>query len=195
MKRNMRIRLGVIAVCWLLSLVFLRGLSQCMVAQGEEPLGLSPGVVVTFLAANLIRLALVKNRNRDSETADEPARVQALSFSPQANRSQIVLFRNDWMGALLSAMILVDSTLFTELTSPGFTVVELAPGRHRLRVELEGQAAELDEQLAAGEIRVLHISMKSGLASTVPTLSAMAPEDARKLIGKAPQRLPPQGVR
>lgn len=193
MKRASIIKMLCVVLGAVVLLVLGAMADRWIVAEGGDPISGNVTMIVLVAAVALIASVVVTDRNRAAGTAPAEARTQALTFAPKAGVGQVVIFRNDRMGAKIGAGVVVDGSLYTELTSPAFTVVDVAPGRHRVAVALQARQAEQDVEIGAGDVVALHVRMRMGLTETIPSLESVALDDARRLIGNAPMVLPLAG--
>lgn len=190
MKRSSRTRIGMIAAAALALIALGSWADRWMQAQSGESLGSSWIVMVLVGTAGLISSVIVKDRQRPVARADAGTRADALAFQPRPGQACVVVFRDDRMGAQLGADVSLDGRLHTQLTSPGFTLADLAPGAHRIAVDWNGHRTEHQVELREGDTLALHLRMRMGLTTTVPSLVAVPPDQARRTIGKAPMALP-----
>lgn len=190
MKRSSLIKIGVIVAAGAAVAALGAVADGWMRANGGESIAGNINMIVLVVTLALVGGVVATDRNREVANADAGAREQALAFTPKAGLAQVVVFRDDKMGAKIGADVGVDDRLHTQLTSPHFTRVDLAPGPHRISVDFQGHRAERAVDLRAGEVVALHVKMRMGLSTTTPSLEAVSPEQARKQIGSAPMALP-----
>ena len=189
MKRSSLIRLGGIVGAGIVISVLGRMADTWIFTAAGESISGNIDMLVLVAVTGLSAAVFATDRNRDVALADAGARAQALTLAPKEGVAQIIVFRNDRMGARIGVDVNVDDRLHTQLTSPGFTLVELSPGPHRITVDFQGQCAEHALEAAAGTLVALHVKMRMSMTATSPTLEALEPAAARKLIGNAPMAL------
>jgi len=107
--------------------------------------------------------------NRRVAKADAGARSEALAFSCAPDRSLLYIARTGFLGKAMGVNILVDGKTVTQLRTPRFAVVELAPGQHQLSAQIgngdsawSGAGGQFSTSLAAGSVTALHLAMKLG---------------------------------
>jgi hypothetical protein len=101
--------------------------------------------------------------------ADAAARAQALSFACPPDRSLIYFVRTGFTGKAVGVDIAIDGKTVSQIKSPSFTCLALAPGAHEFeaRVGKERSAlcpgsARLSATLVAGSATLLHIAIQRG---------------------------------
>lgn len=118
-------------------------------------IGLSLGVV-----AGAMYLALA--RNRRVPIADAATRDVALR-SVADGSARLIVFRQGFVGKLAGVDIHVDDVVATQLKSPRFAVLVLAPGRHVIRSQLQSKRSDpLTIDLAENETAAVEIVVGLG---------------------------------
>lgn len=190
MKRSSKLKLAAIFAGGVTLLVLGHLADRLMRAEGGDSIAGNVYLLVLVGTVGLVAAVLRTDRNRDVAHADAGTRAQALALEARPGQARVVVFRNDTMGGRLGADVRVDERLHTQLTSPGFTVIDLAPGAHRIGLEWEGRQAAHALALKAGDVVALHVKMRLALTTTTPTLEPVDAGRARRLIGNAPLALP-----
>lgn len=158
---------------------------------GSESISGNLNMMVLVGGVGIIAAIVAKSRQRPVALADTGTRAAALNLQAPAGQAQLLVYRDDRMGAQIGADLFVDDARIVQLTSPRFTCVALAPGEHRIAVDFQGRRAEHTLQARAGQVLALHLRMKMALTTTNPSLEPVSPEQAREAIGAAPMALPP----
>jgi hypothetical protein len=168
-----------------LAVSVLGGLAEPWAGDGGESISGSIDMAVLIVCLSLTAAVLAKSRHRDTVAADS-LREEGLAFAPKPGLALLVVFRDDKMAKLIGADVTVDGRLHSQLISPRFTLIDVAPGAHRVAVEIQGRRAEYEHQASPGDVVVLHMKMRMTLASSMPTLESVTPDTARRRIGAAP---------
>lgn len=114
------------------------------------------------VVAGTIYLALAGNRK--VALAGDADRTRALA-GPDAGQAQLLVVREGFVGKLAGVDVLVDGTPATQLKSPRFAALSLAPGRHEVVATVQGKRTEpLALDIQAGETAVVRIDMAIGKA-------------------------------
>jgi hypothetical protein len=189
MKRSSQVKIGAILVVGV-AVVALGGLADgWMRANGGDSISGNINMLVLVATVALIGGVMATDRNRAVASADSATSSKALTLGPKAGLAQVIVFRDDKMGAQIGANVLVDDRLSVQLTSPRFTCVDLAPGPHRITADFQGHQAEHEFNASEGEVLALHLKMRLGLSATNPLFETVALQQARKAIGSAPMTL------
>lgn len=107
---------------------------------------------------------LLLSGNRKLPLADDAARARALA-GPEGGQAQLLVVREGFVGKLAGVDVLVDGVAATQLKSPRFAALALAPGRHEVVATVQGKSTEaVPLDLSAGETAVLRIDMAIGRA-------------------------------
>jgi hypothetical protein len=114
------------------------------------------------VVAGTIYLALAGNRK--VALAGDADRARALA-GPQTGEAQLLVVREGFVGKLAGVDVLVDGAPATQLKSPRFAALSVAPGRHEVVATVQGKPTEpLILTLEAGEAAVIRIDMAIGRA-------------------------------
>ena len=119
------------------------------------------GVIAAYAANNL-------TGNRRVRDADAATRAAALSFTPDAAHARLYLVRTGLVGLAAGMNVDLDGRDITQLKSPRFASLPIAPGAHVVRAGFGGglswqtNAAELAFDAHAGELIALHLKLHMG---------------------------------
>ena len=143
-------------VSLLVGLLAAAGPRQDGVAPSPLP-GLSLGIV-----AGAIYVGLAGNRKMS--LADAATRAAALA--PVGGGSTcVIVFRQGFVAKLQGIDVLVDGTVRTQLKSPRFAVLAMAPGERMVETQMMGKRSEpLRLTLAAGETVAVQVHVGLGKA-------------------------------
>ena len=118
---------------------------------------------------------LMVSGNRAMPLADDATRAAALA-GPGGDAAQLLVVRRGYVGKLAGVDVLVDGVVATQLKSPRFAALRLAPGSHEVVATVQGKATSPQViDLAAGETAVIRIDMAIGRAQLVrePDVAAL----------------------
>lgn len=150
------------ATSFLLALLASAASAKSGMAQpGPSPLiGLSFGVV-----AGVIYLAL--SNNRSVAIADGGARAAALRPVGDG-MGQLLVFRQGFVGKLAGVDIYVDGAVRTQLKSPRFAALTVAPGAHTVQSEVQNKKSDVIEVVVgANETVAVEIAVSLGKSRLV----------------------------
>ncbi len=163
------------------------GTNFALVAAGSDT-ALAPwgvGVAVgTFTSLAIVNAG----RKRKVTVADAAARKAALALAPSPGKALLLVFREGFMGKRNGVDLRLDGRDLTQLMSPRFTAVELAPGQYKLEAVLAGalNAASTPGEalfsLAAGEVAMFRITLKLRMSTSDIVLARV--EAPASVVGK-----------
>jgi hypothetical protein len=159
------------------------GLSALTSAAGDKP-GLTPIIAGAFLGALTAYVMGNLAGNRKVQTADAASKQAALTFQPPAGQGTVIIYRQGFMGSAAGMNVFVDGKEATQLKSPRFTAVNLAPGPHTVGVGFGGLAGpqnRRDEQaieVVAGETKAFKAAISMGLLTNALKLQPAAVDDS-----------------
>lgn len=120
---------------------------------------------------------LLLSNNRKMPLADDAERARAL-LGPGDGGAQLLVVREGFYGKASGIDVSIDGTVRTQLKSPRFAAIDLAPGRHEVQAELQRRrSVPLVVELAAGETRVVRLKLgmgKPGLSEDADVAAARA---------------------
>lgn len=163
------------------------GINFLLAYNGAEPgmsgwlMGLPIGMAVMAIVANVAG-------RRKVTVADAETRRAALAMTPPAGQGMVVVFREGFVGKRNGVDVTVDGREITQLLSPQFTAVNLAPGRHSLNARLAGQMnagarqGDASFDLVAGQAVVFRITLKMGAMTGHVEMERIA--DPAPVMGK-----------
>ncbi len=106
--------------------------------------------------------------NRKVAMADDAARARALQGATEG-RAQLLVVREGFYGKAAGVDVSVDGTVRTQLKSPRFAALDLAPGRHEVAAAVQGRkAAPVAIDIAAGETQILRLKVGMGKPTLAP---------------------------
>ena len=121
--------------------------------------------------------------NRKVRLAGGAERIRALG-GPEAGQAQLLVVREGFIGKLAGVDVLIDGAPVTQLKSPRFAALPLAPGRHEVVARVQGKSTEpLTVDAGAGETVVVRIEMGIGKAKLTREHDVAA---ARQRVAKIP---------
>lgn len=166
---NLKKQLTFVAI--VAGVAFLTSFALAFITAGApNPPTTSPTFIglIFGVVAGSVYLAL--STNRKMRIADDATRARALQGA-SAEGAQLIVLREGFYGKAAGVDVSVDGTVRTQLKSPRFAALELAPGRHEIAAAVQGRKAlPVTVDLAAGETQVLRIKVGMGK----PTLIAEA---------------------
>jgi hypothetical protein len=129
--------------------------------------------------------------NRKVTDATPAQRTAALTFTPDAGKAALYVYRTQFIGKAVGVNLDVDGRQAAQLKSPRFTRIALAPGAHRVELYLGtpdkkkpgGHAQDLN--VAAGDVVVLKLEIEPQMIGTAMKLTPTEPQKARTEIGSA----------
>jgi type IV secretory pathway TrbD component len=117
------------------------------------------GVVIFVVVKNL-------STNRKVAKADPAVRQAAVDFmAPALGAAALYIIREGFVGMAVGMDVEIDGRVMTQLKSPRFTRMDMAAGPHKMRVLFTASKtpAELELNLAPGEIAAVRLSISSGM--------------------------------
>lgn len=126
---------------------------------------------------------LLLANNKRMPLADDTERTKALA-GPATGAAQLLVFRQGFVGKLAGVDVLIDGTVATQLKSPRFAALTIAPGRHEVLAEVQGKRTEpLLLDLAPDEVAAVRIDMAIGRAKLTREADVAV---ARRALAKVP---------
>ncbi|MDJ0278666.1 hypothetical protein QLH51_17880 [Sphingomonas sp. 2R-10] len=146
------------------------------------PIGMALG-----FAVGLIYLLLANNRNVAVAAPD--VRQAALDAPPPTDgTARLIVVRQSRMGMMVGVDISIDGTTITQLKSPRFAILSIAPGRREVVAAAQGKPSKPQTvEVAAGEIVVLRVA--TGFAGVKITPEADGPQ-LRSALARVPMVAP-----
>jgi hypothetical protein len=151
----------------------LAGLGTGVVVSVLFGLLLGPSFITTFTGTMLgiFTFYILANLagNRKIAVATDAERIQALKFEAPADKALLYIYREGFVGMAAGLNITVDGKDVTQLKSPRFTYVTLAPGAHTVTAAFGGLAgpqnkpATLEFPVEAGGIIAVRVTLAMGL--------------------------------
>lgn len=160
---------------------FVLSFTVAAISDGADRPGPSPLIGLSFgVVAGMIYLAL--SGNRAVALADDAARRAALT--PVNNESaRLLVYRQGFVGKLAGVDVQVDGAVRTQLKSPRFAALSVAPGRHTLVAEVQNKRSDpLELTLAANDTVAVQIVMTLGK----PKLALQNTDAARQTLAQVP---------
>jgi hypothetical protein len=141
---------------------------------------LGPGFLTTFMGAlfGFLTFYILANLagNRKIAVAGDAERIQALKFEAPADKALLYIYREGLVGMAAGLNISIDGKEVTQLKSPRFACVTLAPGAHTVTAAFGGLAgpqnrpASLEFPVEAGGIVAVRVTLAMGLMRNSLTL-------------------------
>lgn len=127
------------------------------------------GITAASTGAGILVYTALKNKasSRQIPIADERLR-NSLLTEPTSGTARILVYRasgflkEGFMGTTLGIDITLDGTALTQLTNPRLTVVDVAPGEHRLGAGSGAKRNDISINLAAGELAIYQVTLPKG---------------------------------
>lgn len=122
------------------------------------------------VAGTLINLS----GNRRLAVAGSAEKEAALALTPPAGKALLVVARRGYLGKLVGLNLSLDGQLFTQLKSPAFTILEVAPGAHTLSTGFgdatgaQGRAATYGFEAATGGVVAVVVTPAIGTFKFAP---------------------------
>lgn len=190
MNRSTLVKIGVVIAVAIVVAILGRVADAMLWPDGSEAISGNLNMLVLVGGMGVIASILAKSRQRPVAQADADTRSAALAFRAKPGMAQLIVYRDDKMGAQLGVDILIDDAPYVQLISPRFACIDLAPGSHRIAVDFQGRRAEHTAGTKDGEVLALYVRMKMGLTATNASLEPVSAEQARRAIGGAQMVLP-----
>jgi hypothetical protein len=177
-----RILIGVVAgfaMFYLVSMIDGPDLQSVLI-------GLFGAVAVAGILINL-------SGNRRVAVAGGAEKESALALSPPAGKALLVVARRGLLAKLVGLNLSLDGQLFTQLKSPAFTILEVAPGAHMLATGFgdatgaQGRAAAFAFEAAAGGVVAVVVTPSIGTFKFTPQTDLDA---LRRILRGMPMVLP-----
>ncbi|HEY1426729.1 MAG TPA: hypothetical protein VGF50_08670 [Caulobacteraceae bacterium] len=158
-----RIAIGVVAgfvMYYLMSLISGPDLQSVLI-------GVFGAVAVAGILINLAG-------NRRLAVAGAAEKAAALALTPPAGKALLVVARRGYLAKLVGLNLSLDGQLFTQLKSPAFTILEVAPGAHTLATGFgdatgaQGRAATFPFEAAAGGVVAVVVTPSIGTFKFAP---------------------------
>ncbi len=143
-------------------------------AGAPTPPTVSPAFIglIFGVVAGTVYLGLAGNRK--VPLADEASRTRALQGA-EPGSAQLIVLREGFYGKAAGVDVSIDGVVRTQLKSPRFAALALAPGRHEVGAEVQRRSAvPVTVELAAGETQVLRIKVGMGKPALVPEADVAA---------------------
>jgi hypothetical protein len=141
--------------------------------------GAGAGLIGAYLAANL-------SGNRRQAAADPLEKFEALESEPPTGRARLFLYREGFVARLAGLNVSVDGQVVTQLKSPQFACITLAPGRHVLAAAFGGlagpqnRAAQLIIEAEPNADAAVLMAVKLGVARNAVEMRWQADVDGVK---------------
>lgn len=152
--------------------------------------GMLTGVTTAYLMANLAG-------NRKVGTADPATKAEAAKLTPPPGKALICLYRQGFVGKAAGLNVAVDGKVVTQLKSPRFTCIAVAPGEHTVSAAFGGLAgaqnasSSVTVTLAAGQVAAFRYSVSMGLIqNTIAVTSEANLDTVRAAIAGMPMTVP-----
>ena len=129
--------------------------------------------------------------NRKVTDATPAQRTAALSFTPDAGKAALYVYRTQFIGKAVGVNLDVDNRQAAQIKSPRFTRISLTPGAHSAEFYLgtpdKKKPGGRTEQLnvAAGDVIILKLEIEPQMVGTVMKLTPTEATKARTEIGSA----------
>ena len=123
--------------------------------------GVFGGIATAYILSNLAG-------NRKVATAGGAQKEQALALAPPPGKALLVVAREGFVAKLVGLNLNIDGQPFTQLKSPAFTIVEVAPGQHALATGFGGlagpqnKAGVYDFSAAEGQVVAVVVTVSMG---------------------------------
>jgi len=170
---NLKKQLTFVAIVAVVA--FLTSFLLALVTAGApNPPATSPAFIglIFGVVAGSIYLAL--STNRKVKIADAATRARALQGAP-ADSGQLIVLREGFYGKAAGVDVSVDGAVRTQLKSPRFAALDLAPGRHEIAAVVQGRKAlPVTVELAPGETQVLRLKVGMGKPTLTPEADVAA---------------------
>lgn len=159
MNRSLMFVVIVVAVSFTASFLFSFAITA---AGGTVTDRWAPVFIGLSLGAVAGAIALALKGNRKVAMADGAARTAALR-DVQDGGARLLVVRQGFVGKLAGVDVAVDGTVRTQLKSPRFAALALAPGRHAVTASVQGKTTDpVTLDLAPGETAALRIEVGLG---------------------------------
>lgn len=184
MNRNLRIALMAFLIAGAISFV----LSFTVTALGAPAAAPMMGMIGALLGFIVVMIFWNLSGNRKVAAADPAQRAQALTFTPREGQALIYLIRTGFVAKAAGMNISVDGMNATQLRSPQFTCLEVAPGTHEIVAAFAGGAGAqsnpqaLSLTVQAGEAVALRFTIKLGGTKNAIAIEPISAQDAKPLV-------------
>ncbi|MBL8535783.1 MAG: hypothetical protein JNM59_00105 [Hyphomonadaceae bacterium] len=150
------------------------------------------GLTMLLSVAALIVVGFVIYRNlqtnRKVPDATPEMRQRALLFTPDPGKAALYLVRTQFVGKAVGMSITINGRDITQLKSPRFTRVDLAPGAYSVGATIAAQAksfSELTVNANAGDVIVVQCAMEPQMIGSICKLVRVDLDKTRKDIERA----------
>ena len=161
---------------------------------GPDLLSVLIGVTGSIAVAGIL---ISLSGNRKLATAVGAEKEAALTLAPAPGQALLVVTRQGLVGKLVGLNLSLDGRLFTQLKSPAFTIVEVAPGAHTLTTgfggpETRDKAGAYAFEAAAGAVVAVVVTVSVGAVRFAPETDL---EALRRKLRGMPMVLPEGAAR
>lgn len=131
-------------------------------------------LVGVFGAVAVAGILINLSGNRRLATAGAAEKEAALALTVPPGKALLVVARRGYLAKLVGLNLSCDGQLFTQLKSPAFTILEVAPGAHTLATGMgdttgaQGRLAEYSFEAAAGGVTAVVITAAIGSFKFAP---------------------------
>lgn len=154
-------------------------------------LGLELMLAVSLIALVVVGFVIYGNlkTNRKVAEATPEQRAEALAFAPVAEKAALYIYRNQFVGRAVGVNITVDGREVTQLKSPRFTRIALAPGARTLggymgKAEKPKGKGELALNANAGDVIVVRCAVEPQVIGSVIRLTRVELGSAQAELAK-----------
>lgn len=147
--------------------------------------GYVPYLILCGLILIVFGFIIAKNlrTNRKVPDATPEARQRALSFAAEPGQAALYLLRTQFVGKAVGMNISLDGREVTQLKSPRFTRIDLAPGGYTISASFAAQpksVGALEISAGAGDVIVVRCEVEPQMMGVLCKLKRVELADARR---------------